>query len=171
MNDLKITAKIFYYLTALSFCLWIGGYVGKLLTIFRLFEPETMALKSYFQVSELSQAMSLLLPLIIYNLITYAASLICFLVFLVTSKFNLKNEGWLFIITVIILITLPFEVYLSKLDYNFVIKVLSNNYNVNEIIEILRQRIIKLGSFPLIEVFAYFAALSLFLFKPFRKTL
>ncbi len=169
MNNLNKPAKYFLFLTVLFFCLWLGGYVGRQLTVFRLFEPENMALKSMYNEVGLTQVINILLPVITYNLIMYPAFILSLILFLITSHINLKKEGWLFISVTIIFITLPFEVYLSTLDYELVSKILTGSFNSDKIVKILRERITILGSFPLIETFAYFAIIGLFLFKPLRK--
>ncbi len=169
MNDLNKFAKIFLYITILFFILWLGGYVGRNLVVYRLFETEGLGIKSIFTEPGLSQISYLLVPAIIYNLITYTFFIISLVIFLFASHINLKNEGWLFISVAIIFITLPFEVHLMTIDFSYVSSIFTGSFNGKEMVEMLRERMIRLSSFSLIEIFSYFVIIGLFLFRPLRK--
>jgi hypothetical protein len=92
------------------------------------------------------------------------------LIFIGTSKLNLRRNGWLFIITMIIIITAPFEIYLSLIDYKIIRLGLANIYESNFILELIKERLTKLNSFSLIEIFSYLAIIFLTLFRPLQKS-
>ncbi len=168
MNRLTLTPKILLLLTICFFSVWLGGYIARLIAVYPLFDPIELTVKSFY-VSHLESVFYTLLPLIILNLISFSCFLITFILFLFSSKLNLKSNGWLFIIVLIVFITAPFEIYLSVIDYKIIKTILNNINDVNSILEMVRERMVKLSSFSLIEVFSYLAVIFLALFQPLTK--
>ncbi len=169
MENLTKTSKVFLFFTSLFFILWLGGYVARHLTIYQFFEPENLELRNVFNEVSLESHLFLILPLIVFNIISYFFFLIFFIVFLFISKINLKIEGWLLIITLIILITAPFEIFLLVKDYEISKNIFYNLRDANSIINMLRDRITILSSFSLIEIFSYCGVLFLIIFQPLKK--
>jgi hypothetical protein len=75
----------------------------------------------------------------------------------------------LFIIAIIVLITLPFEVYLMTIDYKMIFQLNYDTYNTSDIVGLFVRRIKVLGSFPLIEIFSYLSFYYFLLFRPLTK--
>jgi len=169
MENLTKTSKVLLYFTSLFFILWLGGYVARHLSIYQFFEPENLELRTIFNKVVLQSHLYLILPLIVFNIITYIFFLISFILFLFISKINLKLEGWLLIITLIIFITAPFEIFLLIKDYEIAKNIYYNLSDANSIINMLRDRITILSSFSLIEIFSYCGVLFLIIFQPLRK--
>jgi len=168
MKRLTLTSKILLLLTICFFSVWLGGYIARLIAVYPLFDPIELTVKLLY-VSHLEPVFYTLLPLIILNLISFTCFLITFFLFLFTSKLNLKINGWLFIIFLIIVITAPFEIYLSAIDFKIVKAILNNISDVNPILDMVKERMVKLSSFSLIEVFSYLAVIFLALFQPLTK--
>ncbi|MDH7605975.1 MAG: hypothetical protein QHH13_13830, partial [Melioribacter sp.] len=166
MENLTKISKVFLYFTLLFFILWFGGYVARHLTIYQFFEPENLELRTIFDRITLQSHLYLILPLIVFNIITYIFFLIFFIIFLFISKVNLKLEGWLLIITLIIFVTAPFEIFLLIKDYEIAKSIFYNLSDANSIINMLRDRITILSSFSLIEIFSYCGVLFLIIFQP-----
>lgn len=169
MENLTKTSKLILYLTSLFFVLWLGGYVARHLAIYQFFEPENLELRTNFNNLSLQSHLYLILPLIVFNILTYIFFLIFFIIFLSISKINLKFEGWLLIITLIIIITAPFEIFLLIKDYEISKSIYYNLQDSMTIINMIRERITILSSFSLIEIFSYCGVLFLVIFKPLRK--
>jgi hypothetical protein len=111
-----------------------------------------------------------LAPAIAISVLSYFAMVICFLVFVVTCKLKLKLNGWLFIATVLVLTTAPFELYLIfKYDKPFIDTAFWGTGNAQFFIQLIIDRFKVLGSFPIIEIFSFLTIAFLFMFKPFRK--
>jgi len=170
MKNLNNFSKIVLLFTIIFFTIWLGGYIARQIAVYQLFEPVELNLKTFYNPGNLSSAISILIPLIISHLITYACFLLLFLIFIITSKLNLRMNGWLFIITMIIIITAPFEIYLSLIDYKIIRLGLANINESSSILELIKERITKLSSFPLIEIFSYLAIIFLALFRPYQKS-
>lgn len=170
MKNLNIFSKTILLFTTIFFTVWLGGYIARQIAVYQLFDPVELNLKTFYNTNNLPSAISLLVPLIISNLITYTCFLLFFLIFIVVSKINLRKNGWLFIITLIIIITAPFEIYLSLIDYKIIRLGLANINEANSILELIKERLTKLNSFSLIEIFSYLSILFLILFKPLQKS-
>lgn len=169
MENLKKTSKVFLYFTVLFFTLWLGGYVARHLVIYQFFEPENLGLKEIYKIDSLDGSLYTILPLFILNIISFVFLLIFFISFLLSSKINLKYEGWLLIITLLIFLTAPFEIYLLIKDYEIVKDIYYHLANSDTIINLIRDRITLLSNFSLIEIFAYCGVIFLVVFKPLRK--
>src|SRR5208337_3015635 len=121
--------------------------------------------KSIYNEQNLNAVFNIILPLITFNLVTYILFILFFIIFLSSARISLKNEGWLFISTMIIFITMPFEGYLSFYDYKIVNFIFYHNSNVTDIVNLIRERITKLSSFSFIEIFSYLTIIFLTLIK------
>jgi hypothetical protein len=169
MTKLSLVSKIFLFLAILFFSLFLGGYVARQIIIYQLFEPSGLDFKSIYNDQNLVFVYPTIVPVLILNLVTYATFLITSIVFFITSKIKIKYEGWLFAIIIIIVITAPFEIYLSTIDLKIVSMMMSNPAPINATSELIKERMIVLSSFSLIEVFSFAAIIFLYLFQPLRK--
>ena len=170
MKNLNNFSRIVLLFTIIFFTIWFGGYIARQIAVYQLFEPIELNLKTFYNPGNLSSAVSIFIPLIISNLITYTCFLLLFLIFIFTSKLNLRLNGWLFIITLIIIITAPFEIYLSLIDYKIIRLGLANINESSPILELIKERLTKLSSFSLLEIFSYMAIIFLTLFRPLQKS-
>jgi len=169
MDNLSKTSKIFLLLTTLSGSLWMGAYFARLIVFYQLFDPKELIIRPIFNEQNLHAVLIALNPLIILTLVLYLVFIITYFIFITISKISLKENGWLFIITVIIFITLPFELYLISFDYKIISSVLTGNFNPMEIIQLIIKRFKVLSNFPIIELFCYFSIIYFVLFKPLTK--
>ena len=141
----------------------------RLFVTYRLFEDTDFILKPYYNTANLSEVLLTLLPAFTSAFILYIIFFFFFGFFLVSSKIKLKLNGWLFIITILILVTAPFEVYLMTIDWDIISRLRSESFNPNDIIGLIKDRFKIFSSFPVIEIFCYFAIVFLLIFKPLTK--
>ncbi|RPI75097.1 MAG: hypothetical protein EHM47_03515, partial [Ignavibacteriales bacterium] len=169
MNNLNRFSKFFLFITCLAGALWTGSYVVRLSTTYGFFEDTDFILKPYYNTGNLSEIFVTLLPLFTSTFVLYIIFFVFFILFLITSKVSLKLNGWLFLITILVLITFPFEAYLMTIDWKIITLIHSEVFNPNDIIELIRERFKIFSSFPVIEIFSYFAIVFLFIYKPLIK--
>lgn len=169
MEKLNLVSKTFLFITILFFSLFLGGYVARQIVIYQLFEPTGINFKSAYNEQNLHIVYYTILPLIVMNIVTYITFLFSYMIFFFTSKIKIKYEGWLFAVTVILLITAPFEIYLSIIDFKIVRMIMVDSMQINAISELIKNRMSELSSFSLIEIFSFFAIIFLALFRPLRK--
>src|ERR1035437_4255267 len=155
MNTLNKTSKIFAYIAVITCSLWIGAYLSRLFLSYQLFEVQDLFLKPYITSANLAGILTTLLPSVTTTFVLYICFILSIALFIIISRIKLRDNGWLFIIVVIILITSPFEIYLMTLDYSIILQLNHDIFNTSDIVELFVKRIKVLGSFPLIEVFCY----------------
>ena len=169
MKSLNKTSKIFAFLAIISCSIWIGAYLSRLFLSYQLFEAQDLSLKPYITSANLPGILITMLPSITTTFVSYTCFIIFFGLFIIIAKIKLRFNGWLFIIIIIILITLPFEIYLMTIDYNIIIQLNYGTYNTSEIVDLFVKRIKILGSFSLIEILCYLSFYYFLLFRPLIK--
>jgi hypothetical protein len=168
-KETSVFAKILALISLIALSIWLGTYFAKLLTVYYVFEGPELILRDYINQQNMDALVRILLPLHSLQLISYIVFVVIFIMFLLVSKISIKYNGWLFIIIMIILVTLPFEIYLMIIDYKFVQSIMSNNFNPTQLIELLRERIKVLSSYPLVALFSYISIFYFIVFQPFTK--
>ncbi len=168
MRNLNKFSKIFLFICFTSGALWFGSYFARLTLTYHLFKGNQFQLNDFVNGQNLPGIISAFNAVILLTSILYIIFIVSLIIFLISSKINLKQNGWLFIISAIIFITLPFEVYLMTIDYRTIIQVAGGVFNANEIINLYVKRFKVLSSFPVVEIICYFAVIFFILFQPFK---
>jgi hypothetical protein len=110
-----------------------------------------------------------LLPSILVHFISFIGLILSALLFYATNKVKLRFNGWLFIILIAVIITLPFEIYLMTIDYKIIIMLNNNFFNSTTVINLLRNRIENLGSYPIVAILTYLSFYYFIVFQPLIK--
>lgn len=171
MRTISKLSKTFLYIAALSCALWVGAYVLRLLVIYDLYEFDgtNLFLREFYN-NNLHPVLNSFLSIFSTTLILYPVFIIFFILFLITSKINLRRNGWLFMIIVLVFVTMPFEIYLMTYDYSIFSMIYNNSgFNVTAVFDLITKRIQVLNTFPIIEILCYCAILFLAIFRPFTK--
>ncbi len=163
----KLT-KVLSSIALLSGALWLGTYVERLFVTFMLFKKEGLILNDYVNDSNLSGILTTISPSVLLTFIFYIILIIGFSLFLIISKINLKRNGWLFIITLLIYVTLPFEAYLMTFDYKMILEIFSGSQNSSYLLGLIIDRFRLLNGFPVIIIFSYLTIPFFLVFKPFK---
>ncbi len=170
MKNLNLFSKILLYITSLSGILWFGSYISRLILFYQLFSGPKFNVSRYISASNLPGILYTLNDILLLAAICFFVFIISFVMFLIFSKVNLKKNGWLFISAIIVFITLPFETYLTYIDYKIFNLVNSVAYNPFEVLNLYLKRLNLLGSFSLIEILCYASIIFLVLFQPLKKS-
>lgn len=169
MKKISKISGLFLGISSLACILWMGGYLVRMFLTYQLFDETLTAYKPYVNEQNLNGILITLNPSIVATFILYIIFIVFFILFLFTAGLSLKQNGWLFIITVLVIITFPFEIYLMTIDYRIFMQVNSGMFKGNEIITLIIKRFKDLSSFPLIELLCYFAIFILAIFKPITR--
>ena len=134
---------------------------------YQLFDID-MKIASYINDNNLEGILKIISPSINTTFILFVIFILAFTIFLFTSDMKLKENGWMFIIAVIIYTTLPFEGYLMIIDFKIISALsLSDIINSDYVISLIRERFTSLGSFPIIILLSYCSLIYFLIFKPF----
>ena len=169
MKKENTITKIFGYISLTSGSIWLGAYISRLLTTYQMFEATELKLKSYITNSNISSIFQTTYPLVNLSIFSYLVMTISFTIFLMLTKIKLKENGWLFIITMIIYITLPFEIILLLIDYKLFIIFMNEQFTSELILQLVTERITMLSSFPIILLLSYLSIPYFLIFKPYTK--
>lgn len=170
MDKLSKFSKIFLFLTFVFGALWLGGYLTRQLVVYQFFNPEDLSLRSVYNNQNLDAVIKTIAPIFVSTLILYLSFLITFLIFILTAKIKFRLEGWLLFITLIVLISAPFEIYLTIRDYKIISEIyLSADVSAATILNQIKERMQLLSSFSIIEILSFIGIIFLVIFKPLRK--
>lgn len=169
MKNKKLSADLTAFLPLLSGSIWLGAYILRMFISYGLFDVD-MNLVINPDLQNLNGFLLAFTPAVNTTFIVYIIFIITFTLFLMTSKISLKENGWLFIITLIVYITLPFEVYLMTIDYKIILQLdFANTTDSNYVISLIRDRFVNLSSFPVIIILSYCSAYFFIIFKPLMR--
>lgn len=169
MKNLKTFPKILLFFVVLSGALWLGSYLTRIVISYQIFEGTDFTLRNYVNDQNLGGILKSFEPAVISTLVLYLVFIVTYILFIFISKISLKENGWLFIITIIILLTLPFEIYLSTIDFKMIGLLNLSNYNPKEVLDLIIRRFKIFSSFPVIEIFCFAAIIFFLLFQPLKK--
>lgn len=169
MNNLSKTSKLFLFLFIVALIFWIGSYSVRLFQTYQMFVGTEFQLKNYINETNLSGILIALTPVVIVQMITYCLMIIFYFLFFFTCKIKLKENGWLFISLVLVIILLPFEIYLMTIDNSLIQLFYAASYDANYSLSLIIKRFKVLGSFPLIHILSGLTILYLIFFKPLTQ--
>lgn len=169
-KELSGLSKSIAFISLLSLSIMLGSYITKLFTVYYLFEGPDLVLRDFIDPSDLDTSLKLLFPVHIIHLIAYLITITSLVLFVITSKLSLKQNGWLFIILLIFFLTLPFEAYLLTIDYKFITAIMSDKIVSTELLGLLRDRIQKLSSYPLVALISYISIYYFIILQPLTKS-
>lgn len=166
MEKLSFFSKLTAALSVSAGGIWAGAYLVKIFVMYQFFITGEMNLKSQFVDVQTDIGIQILAPVFITSFISYIIAVLTFILFLASSKLNLKKNGWLFITTVIVAITLPFEVFLMMTDYKIIVLLLRESFNPDVVLTLFKQRLSLLSSFSPIIILSYISIVFMIIFKP-----
>ena len=169
MKKISKISGLFLIIASLACILWMGSYLLRMFLTYQLFDETLTTYKSFVTEQNISGILMTINPAVVTTFVLYIIFIVFFILFLSTSKLSLKRNGWLFIITVLIVITFPFEIYLMTIDYKIFTQVNSGTFESSKIIALVLERFKDLSSFPLIELLSYCAIVFLAIFKPMTR--
>ncbi len=169
MKKLSTYSKILAFLSLTASAVWIGSYLTRLFAVYQLFDGTNLTLRNYITNENINGIVISLLPVLLVPFVSFIIMIIAFILFITLSKIKLKDNGWLFIILVAVIITLPFEIYLMTIDYKIISLLQSTTIDANLVITLLRERIKVLSSFPLIIILSYLSFYYFIIFQPLTK--
>ncbi len=169
MKKINNISAFFLTVSSLACVFWMGSYLARLMLSYQLFNETITSHKEYLNEQNLNAVLTTINPAVITTFVLYIVFFLFYFLFLFTSNLNLRKNGWLFIITVLILITAPFEIYLMTIDYHIFTLVNYGTFNGREVLDLIMKRLSVLSSFSLIELLSYCAVVFLAVFKPLTR--
>lgn len=169
MKNLSILSKIFAVIALISAAIWVGSYLSRLFLVYQLFEGPDLVLRDYINNENINGILFSIYPSFVMHFIAFIIMFIATVLFYLSSKINLRFNGWLFIILTAIIITTPFEIYLMLIDYKVIMMLYSNSFDSNTVINLLRDRIKDLSSYSIVAILTYLSFYYFIVFQPLTK--
>lgn len=169
MKNISILSKIFAVLALISAAIWVGSYLSRLFLVYQLFEGPDLILRSHINNENINGILFSIYPSFVVHFAAFIIMFITTVLFYLTSKINLRFNGWLFIVLLAIIITSPFEIYLMLIDYQVIMMLYSNSFDSNTVINLLRNRIKDLSSYSIVAILTYLSFYYFIVFQPLTK--
>lgn len=169
MKNISTFSKVFAVLSLIAVAIWIGSYLSRLFLVYQLFEGPDLILKSYITNENINGILFSILPSFVVHFIAFIVMFLSTTIFYLTSKINLRYNGWLFIILIAIIITTPFEIYLMLIDYKIIMMLNNGSFDSNTVISLLRDRIKDLSSYSIVAILTYLSFYYFIVFQPLTK--
>ena len=169
MKSNSTLSKIFAVLSLMAASIWVGSYLSRLFVVYNLFEGQDLVLQKYITNENINGILLSLLPSILVHFIAFIVMILSALLFYFTNKVNLRFNGWLFIILIAVIITVPFEIYLMTIDYRIITMLNGTSFNSVTVIELLKDRIQNLSSYPIVAILTYLSFYYFIVFQPLIK--
>mgnify|MGYP005605427161 FL=1 len=169
MKNISILSKIFAVLALISAAIWVGSYLSRLFLVYQLFEGPDLILRGYINNENINGILFSIYPSFVLHFAAFIIMFITTVLFYLTSKINLRFNGWLLIIIIAIIITTPFEIYLMLIDYKVIMMLYSNSFDSNTVINLLRNRIKDLSSYSIVAILTYLSFYYFIVFQPLTK--
>jgi len=159
-------SSIFSVIALASGSIWFGAYIARLITTYQMFEPTELVLKHYITNNNLSTIIQTTFPLVNLTFFAYLVLILSFTIFLIFTPLKLKENGWLFIVSMIIYLTLPFEILLLMIDYKLIALFINDQFASENVLKLIIERITLLSSFPIILLLSYLSIPFFLVNKP-----
>lgn len=169
MKNISTISKFFAVLSLIAAAIWVGSYLSRLFLVYQLFEGPDLILKSYITNENINGILFSILPSFVVHFIAFIVMFLSTTIFYLTSKINLRYNGWLFIILIAIIITTPFEIYLMLIDYKIIMMLNNGSFDSNTVISLLRDRIKDLSSYSIVAILTYLSFYYFIVFQPLTK--
>jgi hypothetical protein len=169
MKSNSTLSKIFAVLSLMAASIWVGSYLSRLFVVYNLFEGQDLVLQKYITNENINGILLSLLPSILVHFIAFIVMILSALLFYFTNKVNLRFNGWLFIILIAVIVTVPFEIYLMTIDYRIITMLNGTSFNSATVIELLKDRIQNLSSYPIVAILTYLSFYYFIVFQPLIK--
>jgi len=169
MKNISTISKVFAVLSLIAAAIWVGSYLSRLFLVYQLFEGPDLILKSYITSENINGILFSILPSFVVHFIAFIVMFLSTTIFYLTSKINLRYNGWLFIILIAIIITIPFEIYLMLIDYKIIMMLNNGSFDSNTVISLLRDRIKDLSSYSIVAILTYLSFYYFIVFQPLTK--
>ncbi|GAB4300745.1 MAG: hypothetical protein Kow0098_28420 [Ignavibacteriaceae bacterium] len=164
---INLFQRVLIFLAATTGVLWTGSYTLRLLLTYGMFEQAGVEFKYFINDENLSALMQVTGISVTTTFFLYLAFILLFFLTLLIIRPPLRKNGWLFMILVIVLVTLPFELYLMTFDYDIITEFLTPGFNTEYITNIFRKRYSTLQGFSFGIILCYISIIYLAIFKPF----
>lgn len=164
------TWRIALFILIVSGTLWLGGAYVRAIIGNDLLKFGTLEFVEYLPPDAEQEIFRLLSFVSIAIIVSYAATLVSSVVFLVTCPFKFKDHGWLMMSAILFYLFVPAEAFTMYLDGKMIYNEFFTSVDNEVFRELFVARLGALAGTPFIASLCYYTIIGLAVFQPLKKT-
>ncbi|MEP7146192.1 MAG: hypothetical protein ABI792_04195 [bacterium] len=168
--NLSKTAKISLFILTISAIFWLGAINVRFFIGNQLLNYDEFNFRTSIPPDEENQIFKMISDSSLIIMLAYPIVLISAIVFLRTSRINLRENPWLLMCAILFFAFVPVELYTTYIDLKFIILFNKRPANHDKLLELFGERIGFLRGVPWIGVMCYYTIIWLAVFRPLKKT-
>lgn len=162
--------KISLALMLTAAIVWLGGINIRAMVGFDMLQLGTLDFKPNIHPFVERAVFSLIAQSSMVIYVAYAVVWICGIIFLRTSPFRLKDNGWLLMAAVLFYLFTPVEIYSMVLDLKMWYLDHIGSNDLVEFRKLLIHRLAALSGVPMIALLSYYTAIAVSVLQPMKKS-
>jgi len=147
---------------------WLGGINVRAMIGFALLQFGTLEFKPNIHPTIERTIFSLVAQTSLIVNISYVLVVISAVVYLRTTRFVLKKEGWLMISAILFFVFVPVEIYTMVLDVRMWLLDMAGSNDLVEFRKLFIHRLAALSGVPMIALLSYYTIIGLAIVRPLR---
>jgi len=148
---------------------WLGGITIRAMIGFDLLQTGTIDFKPNIHPYVERAVYALIAQSSVVVDVAYVVTWIAGILYLRTTNYRLKQEGWLMMCAVLFYLFTPVEVYTGVLDAKIWYLDHIGSNDLVEFRKLFIHRLAALAGVPMIALFCYYTAVAVAVFRPLRK--
>jgi hypothetical protein len=169
--NLNRKARISLFILIVSAIFWLGGINVRFFIGNQLLNYDEFNFRTSIPPDEENQIFKMISDSSLLIMIAYPVVLVSAIIFLRSSKINLRENPWLLMCAILFFVFVPVELYTSYIDLKFILLFNKRPANHDMLLELFGERIGFLRGVPWIAVMCYYTIIWLAVFKPMKKSL
>lgn len=162
--------KVALAIMLIAVIVWLGGINIRAMIGFDLMQMGTLDFKPNIHPFVERAVFSLIAQSSMVIYVAYIIVWICGVIFLKTSPYRLKENGWLLMAAILFYLFTPVEIYSMVLDLRmWYLDHLGSN-DLVEFRKLLIHRLAALSGVPMIALLSYYTAIVIAVFQPMKKS-
>lgn len=171
MNRRTISVwKVSLFMLVVSAIFWLGAVNIRAMIGNDMLRTGTLEFEGYLDPEAEREIFRLLSFASVVIVISYAVVFISGTVFLLTSPFRLKENGWLMMSAILFYTFVPVEAFTMYLDGRMAYREFFTTEGNDVFRELFVARVGALAGAPMIALLCYYTIIALAVFRPFTKT-
>jgi hypothetical protein len=165
----KPLVKFYLILLFLSSAAWFGSLILKNVEINKLLQFGTVEFSSSLTPETERISYGAFAEYSIVTLVSYPVVVASSILFIVSTRRSLKEDGWLLMSVVLFFIFVPLELYCFRHDWKIIGLTYWGTWPLEEFRKAFLQRLTLMAGLPFVAMLCYFTIPILVIFKPLRK--
>ena len=161
--------KIFISAFLISAFIWCGLMIARFIVGNDLLIPRKFEIISTLNFETELSYYKILSKLIYWDIICYCLMLLFSFCILIIKKTVTKENPYLTTAIILFFIFVPIEIYLTKIDYDFLWLVWKNSSNLNEYRYLFLERISFMSGVTFLMILCYITIIPILIYRPFNK--